>query len=258
MSVQLQTSFSSSIYGVAALAGGPFWCAQDQVALALTECMKDGDLIVVSELALIMVNTAATGFIDPLKNLARTRLWLFSAQQDTEVELPVVKKAEALYAEFQMDPASQTQAIYSQPGVHGQLIVNPVPNVSNPCLVFGSPYINSCGFDAAGSALQWLYYGQLTPPAPAIRSFYAQMAPPAWTAHSNADKRASEPLRGAAGSLYEFDQVGLEGGAMYCSCSLHCSHGKATSLIAFDSQTLFVDGKVWSDVFGLAAVSEGV
>jgi hypothetical protein len=67
MAIQLQTSWSSTIYGVAALAGGPFWCAQDDVALALSECMKHGDLISVSELALIMVNTAASGFIDELK-----------------------------------------------------------------------------------------------------------------------------------------------------------------------------------------------
>jgi len=30
--IQVQTTFSSEIYGVAALAGGPFWCAEDNVA----------------------------------------------------------------------------------------------------------------------------------------------------------------------------------------------------------------------------------
>ena len=109
MAIQLQTTFSKSIYGVAALAGGPFWCAEDNIAVALTSCMTQGELILVDELATIMVSTAATGFIDPLKNLERTRLWLLSASQDTVVKLNVVKKAEELYAVFQFDPASQVR-----------------------------------------------------------------------------------------------------------------------------------------------------
>jgi hypothetical protein len=131
-------------------------------------------------------------------------LWLLSAQQDTEVELAVVKKAELLYAEFQTNPTSQTQAIYDQPGVHSQLIVDAVPNVSNPCLVFGSPYINACGFDAAGSALQWMYFGQLTEPSASVRSHYVNMEPGLRTATPTP---GAPLLRGAAGSLYPFDQV---------------------------------------------------
>jgi hypothetical protein len=40
--VQLHVSWSETFHGMGALAGGPYWCAQDDVLLALGECMTDG------------------------------------------------------------------------------------------------------------------------------------------------------------------------------------------------------------------------
>jgi len=51
-------------------------------------------------------------------------------------------------------PALQTQAIYTQPGEHSQLVLAAVPNVTNPCTTLGSPYINACGFDAGACSKQ--------------------------------------------------------------------------------------------------------
>lgn len=157
-------------------------------------------------------------------------------------------------------PALQTQAIFTQPGEHSQLVPAAVPNVTNPCTTLGSPYINACDFDAgacskqrcaehsrgvspppctschlaAGSALQWLYYGRLSEPSADVRDYYA-----------------SEPFRVAAAASAAVKARGGGGGAPG-SPALRGSRG---SLYGFD-QSLFVDGTVWSDVFGLSQVRE--
>lgn len=84
---------------------------------------------------------------------------------------------------------------------------------------------------AAGSALQWLYYGRLAAPSDSTRAFYRSDAFRAEVAAADAAAAAvtsaapgAAVLRGGTGSLYSFDQ------------------------------SLFVDGTVWSNVFGLSQV----
>ena len=248
-------------------------------AVALTSCMKDGGLISVDALEAIMVSTAATGFIDPLKHLARTRLWLLSATSDSVVKLPVVQKAAALYAKFQDDPASQVRAWCAsgcavqlhcavccrtprsadpghlhaawraqpacarssaqrdEPLHDARLPVHQRVRLRRGCVRLQrcaerlrgvSPPASNLLSRAAGSALQWLYFGRLSEPSADVRDYYAseqfRIAVAASAAVKARSSDSAPALRGSRGSLYGFDQ------------------------------SLFVDGTVWSSAFGLSQV----
>lgn len=146
----------------AATAGGPYWCAEDDVAIALTSCMTTPELISVDFLHGIMESTALTGFTDPLSNLQTARVWLLSALNDTVVATGVVRAAEALYSRFVADPANQIVAIYDQPGEHSQLTLS----YGNQCDTLGKPFLNNCAFDSAGSILKQMIWDRtLSPPS---------------------------------------------------------------------------------------------
>jgi predicted peptidase len=86
MTVQLHIAHSSMFMGAGIVAGGPFWCAQDDLEIALSSCMKDPSLISVDELVKITHNTALTDTIDPLTNLVDDKVYLFSGSKDTVIK----------------------------------------------------------------------------------------------------------------------------------------------------------------------------
>ena len=99
---------------------GPFWCAQDDVEIALSSCMKKPADISVTELVSITYSTSITGTIDLPHNLKGDRIYLFSGTRDTVVDqgqmmstestralnrtcvyiVGVMKKAEEYYKSF--------------------------------------------------------------------------------------------------------------------------------------------------------------
>jgi hypothetical protein len=176
--------------------------------------MSDGWSIDVAELAIIMGNTADFGFIDPLDGLRYSRVWMLSAQNDTVVDVSVVKANEALYSLYLEHP-SQMTAIYTIPGEHSQLTAS----TGSPCTFLGSPYINNCDYDAAGNMLQFLYNYSLSPPASNGSSLFTCKAQETSANTLESDLPACEGttpagavLHGASGNLYSFDQGLFVGG----------------------------------------------
>jgi poly(3-hydroxybutyrate) depolymerase len=159
MAVQMGTVYSALFNGFAAIAGGPYYCAQANVELALTQCMTVGtDLINVPYLAQITRNTAMFGFADPVSNLKDDRVWLLSALNDTIVDTTVVEKLESWAGTFVS--SDNIKAVYNVEGEHVQLIAG----WGDTCTKLGTPYINNCDYDAAGELLQWLYHEELSVP----------------------------------------------------------------------------------------------
>jgi hypothetical protein len=148
--VQLHVAFSSKIKGAGVIAGGPFYCAQNNVAIALTACMSQPFLIVVPELILITENTALFGFIDnPSQFLRDARVFLFSGTNDNVVKSDVVRKAAEYYRYYISDPFTNVVEMYNVSAAHSW--VN--DQYGNPCSHLGSPYINNCGVDVPGKIL---------------------------------------------------------------------------------------------------------
>ena len=74
MSTQLNYAYSSLIKGNACIAGGPYWCAQSNIDIALTKCMNPeySKLINVNYLESIVYANELSGLIDPVYNLANS------------------------------------------------------------------------------------------------------------------------------------------------------------------------------------------
>ena len=73
------------LYVLSSSPTGPFWCAQDNLSIAHSSCMKHPDLISVTELVTITYNTAATATIDPLSYLNNDCVYLLAGTLDSVV-----------------------------------------------------------------------------------------------------------------------------------------------------------------------------
>jgi len=164
MAVQFEVAFSSSVKGAGVIAGGPYSCARGDVIRATTVCSCTLFCPTVGETdtaALIRATdrNAARGAVDPTANLARHRIWLFSGTLDTIVPRSVMDELERYYRHYVGGPN-----IFYEKGLdagHGQ----PTADFGNPwCGDEADPFINKCGYDAAGELLRWIY-GPLDPPS---------------------------------------------------------------------------------------------
>ena len=213
MAVQHHIAFSKVVEGVGVLAGGPFWCAQGKLPIALTACMKDPELISVAELVSITETTALSGFIDPPAYLKEDAVWLFSGTADTVVDSGVVFSLRNYYKALDVDNVVFVNEI---PAEHS-MVTN---NYGNACGFKGEPYINSCNYDAAGKLLLHAYNSSNNPSHPPMK----------------------EPVAPRSANIIEFDQtqffadvfvsesIGLSNvGYMYVpsECSFHTSRLRA-------------------------------
>ena len=64
---------------------GPYWCAQENLDIALSACTTEPDLISVQELVAVTFSTALTDTIDSTKHMASDKVYLFSGVQDSVV-----------------------------------------------------------------------------------------------------------------------------------------------------------------------------
>lgn len=151
--VQFHVAYSKIIRGVGVVAGGPFWCAQDNVYIALGACTKKPDHISVSYLSTITYSSASTFVIDPTDNLKHSQVYLLSGKYDHVVLPGVVKKLEEYYSGFVTE--GNITSMFSLPAAH----CFPTDDYGNKCSYFGPPYICNCNFSAARDILKHVYPG---------------------------------------------------------------------------------------------------
>ena len=151
--VQMHIAYSSKFIGAGILAGGPFYCAMNNVEIAQHACMTTPEHIDVSNLVHFTKNAILTGTIDRPSNLEQSKVWIYSGLNDTVVNQGVVKKTEEFYNQLVGEGKVDILSIYDHVGEHA-LVTN---NYGNECTYKGEPWINNCHFDAAGSILQHIY-----------------------------------------------------------------------------------------------------
>lgn len=83
--VQFHVAFSKSIMGVGVIAGGPYYCAQNSLKIALSACALNPELISVPELVQITYETAATLTIDLPVHMKDDQVYVFSGLRDDVV-----------------------------------------------------------------------------------------------------------------------------------------------------------------------------
>lgn len=160
MAVQFQVAFSRTVMGAGIIAGGPYYCAQGSVFTAITSCSCNEELLAcralpggtrVAELIAITDWFAATQTIDPTSALAGHRVWMFSGVLDSVVPQAVSNDLHAYYRHY-----IGASRIFYQRNLSAEHAM-PTNGYGNPCATLGAPYINHCGYDAAGELLKWIY-----------------------------------------------------------------------------------------------------
>jgi len=151
MASQMHVAFSASIGGVGIVAGGPYYCSMGSQARAQTACTTNGYLINVNTSVAYAQTLAGEGAIDPVSNMASSKVFIFSGIQDNVVSPQVVQQTVQFYNSF--TSASNLFIDFYMNTAHTW----PTQIEGNPCWYYGSPFIGACRYDAAGILLQHVY-----------------------------------------------------------------------------------------------------
>lgn len=148
MAIQMHVAHSSRVKGAAALAAGPYYCAQGSFWTAYNHCMTPSAWTPLPAASLLATQTrslAQLGRIDPVRHLAGAKVWLFGGTRDRTVLPEVVAAAARYYATFGADVA----LVQDKPAGHGMV----TERAGGACAATEAPYINDCDYDAAGALL---------------------------------------------------------------------------------------------------------
>jgi poly(3-hydroxybutyrate) depolymerase len=153
MAVQLQVAYSARVFGTAVFAGGPYYCAQDSIVLAVGQC-ESGSGIAAKPSIYYTNSQDGNGTIDPTSNLANKPIYMFSGTNDTTVHQPVM---DALY-QYYSNYTKTSNITYDNdtPAAHGWIS----PDGPNPCGSSYIPYVNDCSIDPEQTFLT-MFYGEL-------------------------------------------------------------------------------------------------
>jgi len=172
MATQYQVAYARDVQGAGIIAAGPWFCARGSLMRALDECTAGsaiGPEIGPSVAALR--SQARAGVIDDPSWIAPDRVWLFHGARDTVVGAAVTDSLLRFYRTFV--PPERIHYETQVPAAHGF----PADGAGGACDIAQPPWINDCGYDAAGLLLRHLYDG-LQSPSPAaageLRAFAQQ------------------------------------------------------------------------------------
>ena len=152
MAVQMQVAHSATVKGAGVIAGGPYYCAQGSVWTAYWNCMTPGWWTPLPRAAYLKGLTEAAanaGTIDPTKNIAGAKVWLFTGTNDHTVRPEVVRELEAYYALYGV----KAKLVADKPAGHA-MVTEDAGN--KDCAATREPYISDCDYDAAGEILKHL------------------------------------------------------------------------------------------------------
>jgi poly(3-hydroxybutyrate) depolymerase len=169
MAAQLATTYSATFMGVGVIAAGPYYCAGTYTSLsfqqnAMTTCMTPSTVETGPVAAISLKNAeqfARAGKIDPVRNLTRQRVYIFSGSQDTTVKTVVVDQVADYY---QRASVPSVNIVYNRTIAAGHSIVTAkLSDVA--CAKTEAPYINDCGFTQSQVLLKHIYLAATQPPA---------------------------------------------------------------------------------------------
>ncbi|KAM4038284.1 poly(3-hydroxybutyrate) depolymerase-like [Anomaloglossus baeobatrachus] len=160
MANQFHIAQSKRIIGAGLFAGGPFYCAKGSMLTATNACMKLPASIDVASLRSQTQTYANSLLVDPLSNLANSRVYIFSGTRDTVVVPGVVKKQEEYYSSYITSPGA-LKTVYDIAAEHGM----PTDSYGGVCGSTNLDYINNCNYNGAYEALNHIYGGGLQKPS---------------------------------------------------------------------------------------------
>ena len=177
MAVQLQVAYSSHFHGTAVLAGGAYYCAQDDAVLWASSC-GTGAGIPVSSLVSYTNAQAAAGAIDATSNIGGKPIYMFSGLLDTVDYQLTMDDLKQYYESF----TSSSNITYNNntPAEHSWV----TPDAIDPCYLLSPPYLNNCGIDIEKTFLS-MFYGTLKSRTSTPQGSYIQFNQNAFCAEAN-------------------------------------------------------------------------
>ena len=175
MAGQFQMAHAKLVTGAAIIAGGPYGCSESvfadampgpgtaflNLSKAVNGCMLDllGIWGVADPGALAdkAKARAAKGEIDPIDDIVKDRVYLFSGTSDHTVVPSIVTHAAEFYARLGV-PDANIKFVHSLPAGHAFV----TDNEGGACDRSGEPYVVNCNYDQAGELLKHIY-GTLSP-----------------------------------------------------------------------------------------------
>ena len=152
MAAQMHVAYSKTIRkGAGIVAGGPVYCSQGNVLIATGPCMADSGSRNLPYLTSVISIWSSNGYIDPVSNLAASRVYLFSGTLDSTVKPAVMNDLRTMYGSY--IAAANIRYKNDLAAEHTM----PTDFFGNACSFHGAPFVSNCNFDAAGEILKWLY-----------------------------------------------------------------------------------------------------
>jgi hypothetical protein len=170
MAGQFQMAHAKLVVGAAIIAGGPYGCSESVFAetmpgpgaemlnfsKAANGCMLDmlntwgvGDPGALADKA---TARASKGEIDPIADVVKDRVYLFSGTSDHIVMPSIVKRAVEFYQKLGV-PDGNIKFVNELPAGHAFV----TENEGGACGRSAGPYIVNCNYDQAGDVLQHIY-----------------------------------------------------------------------------------------------------
>ncbi|MBX9964488.1 MAG: PHB depolymerase family esterase [Burkholderiales bacterium] len=166
MAVQFHLAHSAIVRGAGVFAGGLWGCAKGSADRATGECSHGSPAA--KPFVATAKELARMGSIDPMENLARTHVWLFSGYNDGVVR----QSATNALADFYRALLPAGHVFYRNDLKAGHALVT--LDRGGRCELTGGDFIADCDYDAVGALLQFIH-GRLAPPgspsSAALRSF---------------------------------------------------------------------------------------
>jgi hypothetical protein len=160
MAVQFEVAYSALVMGAGVIAGGPYYCAQGSLEVASPNCVCLDKLSCtlwpttrnLPHLIEITERNARSNTIDPTSNLPSHRIWMFSGKFDSTVRQDVMDDLRSYYLHY-LDASN----IFYNNDLAAEHAMPTDFFGPEDCMHIGPPFINNCGYDAAGALLAWIY-----------------------------------------------------------------------------------------------------
>lgn len=148
MATQFHFAYSDWVTGAGVIAAGPYYCAQNDIKIALANCVnKVSNLYELDALKQTVEDAAEQQKIAPVSHLQNSKVWLLHGTKDQKIAGPV---NQMLYQQYSAFVAPENiKYVDSKPFSHHF----PTVDKGSECSVSEPPFIGHCDYDAASEML---------------------------------------------------------------------------------------------------------
>ncbi|MGQ8364004.1 extracellular catalytic domain type 2 short-chain-length polyhydroxyalkanoate depolymerase [Glaciecola sp. 1036] len=151
MATQFQFAHAETLVGAGIVAAGPYYCAQNSISTALSECVTATTDALDPQVLLDYVSAQqAAGNLADEEALKQQNVFLLHGTLDAKIN---PKAANLLHAQY------QSIGVNNLKFVNDKAFPHLLPTLSNgvECTESASPFIGACDYDAAGEMLKFIY-----------------------------------------------------------------------------------------------------